>query len=89
MNTSNLKKLGSLAILLAGTGVLSPAYAWTSTGVQLLGAAANAVDTWTFSCPITHPRARAQVNDIVPANNPAVLSVVLGRKQPDFPNNGF
>lgn len=62
-----------------GAAAVSPAYAWSNTGAQSLGVAANAIDVWTFTCPILFPRARAQVNDIAPFNNPAVMSVVLGK----------
>jgi hypothetical protein len=79
MNTKTVKKLGATLAVFIGAAITAPVFAWVSTGPQALGLPASAIDVWRFNCPASHPRARARVNDILPANNAAVLSVVLGR----------
>lgn len=77
MNTKTLKGMNVALSLLVGIGAASPALA-KSTGARALGAAANAIDVWTFTCPPGFNRAQARVNDIEPVNNSALLQVVLG-----------
>lgn len=79
MDTKTLRGFGIAVALLIGLIATSPALA-TSTGVQGLGAAVGAIDVWTFSCPAgVGVRARANVFDVAPVNNPAFMQVVLGK----------
>lgn len=76
MNTKMFKGVGAAVSLFVGLGAASPVLADSSTGVQSLGAAANSIDVWTFSCPIG---ARARVFDITPFNAAARMQAVLGK----------
>lgn len=78
MNTKTLQGISAAVSLLVGIGAASPALA-TFTGAQALGAAAYAIDVWTFPCPAAFPRAIARVYDIAPGNNPALMQVALGK----------
>ena len=83
MNTSFVQSFRSkmvlAAALLVGLATTSPALA-TSTGAQTLGTAANAIDVYTFTCPVgVGVRARTNVQDVAPINNPAFMQVVLGK----------
>ncbi len=77
MNTKTLQGISAAVSLLVGIGGASPALA-AVTGAQALGAAANAIDVWTFPCPAAFPNAIARVYDIAPVNGPALMQVVLG-----------
>ena len=78
MNTKTLKGMGAAASLLIGIGAASPVLA-TFTPGQVLGAAPNSIDVWTFSCPAGTASAIARVHD-TPAvfNAAALMQVVLG-----------
>ena len=78
MKTTTLKTISAVASLLALVGATSPAFA-TSTGLQNLGAPGNAVDTWTFVCPIATAQVRVRVFDNNPFNNLAAqVQVAFG-----------
>ncbi|MGH8612474.1 MAG: hypothetical protein ACREYF_10670 [Gammaproteobacteria bacterium] len=75
MNTKTLKGLGTAVSLLLAA---SPALA-TSTGLQTLGAPANSIDVFTFTCPAGFIGAAARVDDREPPINPALMQVVLSK----------
>ncbi|MGH8532405.1 MAG: hypothetical protein ACREV1_06635 [Gammaproteobacteria bacterium] len=78
MNTKTLKGMGVAASLLIGIGAASPALA-TVTPPQILGAAPNSIDVWTFGCPAGTVSAIARVHDTpVVFNAAALMQVVLG-----------
>jgi hypothetical protein len=80
MNTKALKGIGVAVSLLVGIGAASPALA-KATSARKLGAATNAIDVWTFTCPKGFPIGQARVYDLAPpANAPAQVQVVLGKK---------
>jgi hypothetical protein len=83
MNTKMFKGVGAAVSLFVGLGAASPVLADLSTGVQTLGAAANAIDVWTFTClPVVGPGggARARVFDLIPPNNAAArMQVALSK----------
>ena len=79
VRSGNWRKMVLAAAFLTGLATASPALA-TSTGLQALGGSVNAIDVWTFTCPAgVGVRARANVFDVAPINNPAFMQVVLGK----------
>lgn len=74
----NWRKTVLAAALLSGLATTSPALA-TSTGIQMLGTAKNAIDVWTFTCPGSMGRPQANVSDIAPDSPLTYMQVVLGK----------
>ncbi|MBA2594198.1 MAG: hypothetical protein H0U97_18935 [Gammaproteobacteria bacterium] len=80
MNTKTLKGIGVAISLLVGIGAASPVLA-KATSARKLGAATNAIDVWTFTCPADFPIGQARVYDLAAtANAPAQMQVVSGKK---------
>lgn len=92
MNTKAFKGAYTAVLLCAGVGATFPVLA-TSTGLRVLGAAANSIDVFTFTCPAGFIGAAARVDDRDPSVNLAQIQVVLGRdavptSESTAPNDG-
>lgn len=79
MDSKSLKEYTIRGSLIVTMVSVFPALA-TSTGVQLLGKSETAGDAFTFTCPDGTISARANVEDLAPANPLAKMRAMLERR---------
>lgn len=79
MKTTTMKALGAAVALSLGMGGAFPVRATSISIDESLGAEATATDAFTFECRTPAVSARANVQDLRPANTPARMRVMLAK----------